>query len=119
MRKIQTGDNVIVMRGKDAGKTGEILKVIRQVRTKKSQREMAPLTKVVIKGVNVVTKNQKPNPTLNIPGGTLKIEKPIDISNVMLADTKGDKPTRVGIKVDAKTGKKTRIAKKSNTEIKK
>ncbi len=116
MRKIKSGDNVIVMRGKDAGKTGEVLKVIRQVRTKRSQRKMEPQMKVVVKGVNIVTRHQKPNPTFNIPGGIIKIEKPVDVSNVMLIDGK-DKPTRVGIKQD-KAGKKVRIAKNTKAEIK-
>jgi large subunit ribosomal protein L24 len=118
MRKIKSGDNVIVMRGKDAGKTGEVLKVIRQVRTKKGQRKMEPQMKVVVKGVNIVKRSQKPNPTFNIPGGIITVEKPIDYSNVMLADAKDNKATRIGIKVDTKTGKKVRVTKKSKAEIK-
>jgi len=113
MRKIKTGDNVIVMRGKDAGKTGEVLKVVKKVNGKRALQ-----TKVVIKGVNLVTRHQKPNPTFNIPGGILKIEKPVDISNVMLVDAKTSKPTRITIQVDAKTGKKSRVYKKSNQVIK-
>jgi large subunit ribosomal protein L24 len=113
MRKIKTGDNVIVMRGKDAGKTGEVLKVVKKVNGKRALQ-----TKVVIKGVNIITRHQKPNPTFNIPGGLLKIEKPVDISNVMLVDAKTNKPTRITMQVDAKTGKKSRVYKKSKQAIK-
>lgn len=107
MNKLRTGDKVIIMRGKDAGKEGEILRIIR----KEEQ------TKVVVSGVAMVKRHQKPNPTLGLSGGILEVEKPIDISNVMLIDPKTKKPTRVGFKVDEKTGKKVRIAKKSGEII--
>jgi large subunit ribosomal protein L24 len=60
-----------------------------------------------------VKKAQKPNPTLGIEGGIVQMEKPIDASNVMVIDPKSNKPSRVGFKIDEKTGKKTRIFKKS------
>jgi large subunit ribosomal protein L24 len=105
MNKIIKGDKVQVMRGKDAGKQGEIEAVIVDKDTKK--------VKVLIKGVNIVKKAQKPNPTLGIEGGIIQVEKPIDASNVMVIDPKSNKPSRVGFKIDEKTGKKTRIFKKS------
>jgi large subunit ribosomal protein L24 len=105
MNKIIKGDKVQVMRGKDAGKQGEIEAVIVDKDTKK--------VKVLIKGVNIVKKAQKPNPTLGIEGGIVQMEKAIDASNVMVIDPKSNKPSRVGFKIDEKTGKKTRIFKKS------
>jgi large subunit ribosomal protein L24 len=105
MNKIIKGDKVQVMRGKDAGKQGEVDAVIVDKDTKK--------VKVLIKGVNIVKKAQKPNPTLGIEGGIVQMEKPIDASNVMVIDPKSNKPSRVGFKIDEKTGKKTRIFKKS------
>lgn len=105
MRKIQSGDKVQVMRGKDRGKQGEVLRVVR-----KGERVL-----VVVKDVNIVTKHQKPNPTLDIPGGLVKVEAPIDISNVMLLD--GGKPSRVGFEI--KEGKKTRKTKTAKKTVKK
>lgn len=109
MKKIKTGDTVQVMRGKDAGKVGDVLKVVLSKETNQ--------IKVVVKGVNVIKRAQKPNPQLGIQGGFIEFEKPIDISNVMFIDKKTNKPTRVGFKVDEKTGKRVRISKKSGEEI--
>lgn len=109
MNKLKTGDKVRIMRGKEAGKEGEVLRIIRKVEDKK--------TLVVVGGVNKVKRHQKPNQLLNLPGGIVEIEKPIDISNVMLIDPKLKVPTRVGIKLDTKTGKKQRYAKKSGEMI--
>lgn len=111
MTKIKKGDNVVVMRGKDAGKTGEVLSVVSRITAKKKQRVM-----VVVKGVNIVKKSQKPNPQFGIKGGFIEFEKPIDLSNVMMLDPKSGKPTRVGFKVE--NGKKVRISKKSGEIIK-
>ena len=109
MLKIRKGDNVKVMRGKDAGKTGEVLAVV-----KVEKRNGNMQTKVVVRGVNKVTKHQKPNPMLSLPGGIIQVEKPLDISNVMIVDSKG-KATRV--KMGIKESKKVRIAVKSNSKI--
>lgn len=95
------------MRGKDSGKTGEVLAIIKKDNS----------TRVVIKGVNIVKKTQKPNAQLGIQGGVSEIEKGIDISNVMLLDKSG-KASRVGFSIDTKTGKKVRLIKKSGETIK-
>lgn len=105
MKKIRKGDNVRVLRGKNAGKEGEVLAVV-----SKKDRKL-----VVVKGLNIVKKSQKPNPQLGITGGIVEFERPIDISNVMLLD--GKKVTKVRIEKDAKTGKKSRVSKKSNKSI--
>ncbi len=113
MRKIKKGDTVQIMRGKDAGKKGEVLTVL----DKENKRgKMVP--KIVVKGINIVKKSQKPNPQLGIQGGIVEIEKPIDASNVMYFDEKAGKPSRVGFKTDEKTGKKIRYSKKSGEIIK-
>lgn len=111
MRKIKKGDTVKVMRGKDAGKEGEVLRILRSEKTGKSS------DKVIVKGVNVVKKHQKPNQTLGVVGGIYEFEKGIDISNVMILD--GGKVSRVGFEIDAKTGKKSRIVKKTKNKLSK
>ena len=97
------GDEVVVITGSDKGKTGKIVRTLRDE------------NKVVVEGVNVVKKHQKANAQGN--GGIVEIEAPINASNVMILDPKTKKRTRVGHTTDEKTGKKIRIAKKSNEKI--
>lgn len=99
---VKKGDKVIVISGKDKGKVSEIV----QVFPKESR--------VVVQGVNVVQKHQKP--TAGDPGGKKPIEKSIHISNVMHVDPKDDRRVRVGIKIN-KDGSKTRVAKRSGQSI--
>lgn len=113
MKKIKSGDTVQVMRGKDSGKKGEVLKVL----TTKNKHGKS-VEKVVVKGVNIVKKSQKPNIQAGIQGGIIEVEKPFDVSNVMYFDEKANKPSRVGFKIDEKTGKKQRYSKKSGTILK-
>ena len=112
MNKIRKGDSVQIMRGKDAGKRGEVLAVVNKI-DKKGHETF----KILVKGINVVKRSQKPNPQLGIKGGLVEMEKAMEISNVMLVDPKTDKPTRVGFKVD-ENGHKVRVAKKSGEVIK-
>lgn len=100
---VKKGDTVYVNAGNDKGKTGKVLEVI----TSKDR--------VIVEGVNIVSKHTKPN--AKVPqGGIIKQEAGIHISNVQLIDPASGKPTRVGHKfVD---GKKIRYAKKSGEEIK-
>ena len=107
--KIKKGDKVKVMRGRDSGKTGEVLQIVFP------KKEKNKSVKVVVKGINIVKKNQKPNPTLNIPGGIIEFEKPIDISNIMIIES--NKPTRIGYKIDKEKNKKVRVSKKTDKEI--
>jgi len=99
----KVGDEVVVITGSDKGKTGKIVKVLRSE------------NKVVVEGVHVVKKHQKPNGQET--GGILDVERPIAASNVMIVDPKTKKRTRVGHTTDEKTGKKIRITKKSNEKI--
>ena len=104
--KIKKKDKVIVISGKEKGKTGEVLDLIVGDR-------FTP-TRVLIAKINMVTKHKKPTQT--DPGGLSKIEAPISISNVMLVDPKTNKPTRVKIKTAA-DGSKSRVAIKSGETI--
>ncbi len=99
--KIKKGDKVVVLTGKDKGKTGEVMKVLKD--------DM----KVVVQGVNVQTKHRKPSQTN--PGGLDKIETPVHVSNVALADPKDGKATRVGFKTVG--DRKVRVAKRSGEVI--
>lgn len=99
---IKKGDKVIVITGKDKGKTGTVIEAL----PKKDR--------VVVEGVNIVKKHQKPT-QMNPEGGILEQEAAIHASNVMLLDPKTNKPTRVGYKVE--DGKKVRVAKKSGENI--
>ena len=98
--KIKKGDTVQVIAGKDNGKSGKVIRV--DAKTKK----------VLVEGVNMITKHTKPS-AANQNGGIVHQEAPIDISNVMLVVD--GKPTRVGFEI--KDGKKVRIAKKTGAVI--
>lgn len=100
--KIQKGDEVIVLTGKDKGAKGEIL-------------EVNPVkNRVTVQGVNVVKKHTKP--TQFSAGGIVQKELSIHVSNVALADPKTGEATRVGYKT-LKDGTKVRVAKKSGEEV--
>jgi large subunit ribosomal protein L24 len=100
--KIKKGDQVIVISGSNKDKTGEVLEVLTGV------------SRIVVDGVNVVKKHQKP--TNDSQGGIVEIPAPIHISNVMLLDPKSGKGTRVGRRVE--DGKMVRYSKKSGEIVK-
>ena len=101
---IKKGDTVYVLAGEDRGKQGRVLSIDEAK------------NRAVVEGVNIVSKSTKP--TAKYPqGGIIKMEAPINISNLSLIDPKSGKPTRVGIRVNEK-GEKVRYAKKSGEEIK-
>ena len=99
--KIKKGDKVIILTGKDKGKTGTVTRVI------------PAEDRVVVAGVNTVKRHQRPTQTQ--PGGIEEKDAPIHVSNVALVDPKTDKATRVGFTV--KDGKKVRVAKASGEVI--
>lgn len=101
MRKIKRDDEIIVTAGKDKGKRGKVLKVQADGR-------------LLISGVNVVKKHQKPNPQMNVPGGIIEKEAPIQPSNVAIYNHATSKADRVGFKM-LEDGKKVRVF-KSNGE---
>ena len=101
---IKKGDTVYVNTGKDKGKTGKVIKVFVE-----EQR-------AIVEGLNIVSKNQKPN-AKNPQGGIIKMEAPIHLSNLNVVDPKTGKPTRIGRRLNEE-GKLVRYAKKSGEEIK-
>ncbi len=100
--KLKTGDNVIIISGKDRGKTGKIIRVFPEV------------NRILIEGVNVVKRHEKPRQA-GKKGQIVDKTMPISAANAMLIDAKTGKRTRVGYKMDG--GKKVRFAKKSGATI--
>mgnify|MGYP001740788795 FL=1 len=101
---IRKGDTVFVNAGEDKGKTGKVIRVITEKK------------RAVVEGVNIVSKNQKPNAKYP-QGGIIKMEAPIHISNLNVIDPASGKPTRIGHRKNEE-GKTIRYAKKSGEEIK-
>ena len=103
--KIKKNDIVIVTTGASKGSQGKILKVF------------SKQNRVIVEGVNKVSKHSKPN-AANPNGGIIQQESSIHISNLMLLDPKSGSPTRVGRRIDEKTGKLARYSKKTGENIK-
>ena len=101
--RIRKDDTVVVIAGKDKGRTGKVLKVL------------VKEDRVVVEGVNMMKRHTKPDVT-HPNGGVIAKEAALHISNVALRDPKTGKPTRVGFKVNDK-GRKVRVAKGSGVEI--
>ena len=103
MRKIKREDEVIVLTGKDKGKRGKVQKVLDESR-------------VLVSGINLIKKHQRPNPQLGVAGGIVEKEAPIQVSNVAIYNPSTNKADRVGFKV-AEDGSKTRVFKSSGEAI--
>ncbi len=101
MRKIKKGDEVVIITGKDKGRRGNVLRVLVEDR-------------LVVEGINIVKKHQKPNPQKGVTGGIIEKEMPLQRSNVMLWNPSTKKGDRVGIRV-LDDGKRVRFF-KSNGE---
>lgn len=102
MQKIRKGDKVVVLAGKDKGRSGEVLRV------------MPKDDKALVRGVNLIRRHQKQSQTQE--GGIISKEAPIHLSNIALVDPKDGKPTRVGFQVQ-QDGTKVRVAKRSGEVI--
>ncbi|WP_036253916.1 50S ribosomal protein L24 [Methylobacter sp. BBA5.1] len=100
MQKIRQGDDVIVRTGKDKGKSGRVVQVLKN-------------NKILVEGINQVKKNQRPNPNAGISGGIIVKDMPINISNVGLYNPETKKADRVGFKF-LEDGKKVRYFKSTN-----
>ena len=100
--RVRRGDNVVVISGRDKGKTGEVLRVDNA------------RNRVLVQGVNMVKRHQRPSQTS--PGGINQFEAMIHRSNIALVDPKTDKPTRVGFKT-LDDGRKVRVALRSGEVI--
>lgn len=101
---IKKGDNVMVISGNNKGQSGRVLVI-----------NIAE-NRAIVEGVNLISKNTKPN-AKNPKGGIVKQEAAVHFSNLMLIDKAGQ-PTRTGLNMDDKTGKKVRFSKKSGEAIK-
>jgi large subunit ribosomal protein L24 len=101
--RIRRDDTVLVISGKDRGKTGRVLEV-----DPKAER-------VFVEGLNIVKRHQRPRPGSTDPGGVIEKPGPIHISNVMLIDPSDSKPTKVGIVRE--DGKRFRVAKRTGNRL--
>jgi len=103
--KIRKGDNVIVLTGRDKGRTGEVIEVRKDD------------GRALVRGVNMVKRHQRQSATQE--GGIISKEGAVHLSNLALADPKDGKPTRVGFKFvgEGEARKKVRVAKRSGVEI--
>jgi large subunit ribosomal protein L24 len=103
--KIRSNDQVVVISGKDKGKTGRVLRVDRQ-----SDR-------VFVEGLNMIKRHQRPVPGRpNMQVGVIEREGPIHVSNVAIVDPKDKKPTRVGVR-RGEDGRRMRVTKRSGSEL--
>lgn len=105
MKRIRKGDDVVVIAGKDKGRRGTVSRVVSDDR-------------VLVEGLNVVKKHQRPDPNKGVPGGVVDKEMPLHISNVMLWNAKAEKGDRIGYRVegDGDAARKVRYF-KSNGEV--
>lgn len=105
MNKIIKGDQVVVIAGKDKGKRGQVERVLGG--------------KVIVGGVNVVKRHQKPNPMRGIDGGIIEKSMPLDISNIAIFNPETSKADRVGVKLVEASGKvrRVRVFKSNGVEI--
>jgi large subunit ribosomal protein L24 len=103
--KIKKGDTVVVITGRDKGRSGEVIEMRRDD------------NRVLVRGINMIKRHQRQSATQE--GGIISKEAPIHLSNVALTDPKDGKPTRVGFKIVGKgeERKKVRVAKRSGVEI--
>ena len=101
--KIRRDDEVIVLAGKDKGKTGKVTKVL------------VENSKVFVEGVNLIKKHTKPVPQLQQPGGIVEKEASLQVSNVAILNPKSGKADRVGFRIE--DGKKVRFFKSDNELI--
>ena len=99
--KVKKGDKVVVITGRDKGKSGEILKVLREE------------NRVIVQGVNLAQRHQKQS--MQHEGGIVQKELTIHVSNVALIDPKTEKPTRIGYKMDGV--RKVRVARRSGEAL--
>ncbi|WP_035573865.1 50S ribosomal protein L24 [Eikenella corrodens] len=105
MSKIIKGDHVVVISGRDKGKQGQVTRLLGD--------------KVVVEGVNLVKRHQKPNPMRNVEGGVVIKNMPIHISNVAIYNKETQKADRVGVKLIDDDGKvrRVRVFKSNSAEL--
>ena len=104
MLHVKKDDQVLVLGGKDRGKTGRVLRII------------PSRGRVIVENVNVIRRHTRPNPQRNIQGGVVERESPLDISNLMVICRECSKPTRVGYSL-LSDGTKVRVCRKCGGTI--
>ncbi len=102
--RIRRNDQVMVISGKDRGKSGKVLRVFPATR------------RAVVQGVNFIKRHTRANPQRNVKGGIVEREAPLHMSNLMVIDPESNRPTRVGMK-RLEDGRKVRIAKRSGAML--
>jgi large subunit ribosomal protein L24 len=102
MRRIRKDDEVVVITGRDKGKRGTVLQVLQDGR-------------LLVSGVNIVKKHQRPNPSIGQQGGIVQREAPIQVSNVAIWNPDAGKADRVGFRVE--DGRKVRVFKSTQTQV--
>ncbi|MBU2885256.1 50S ribosomal protein L24 [Gilvimarinus agarilyticus] len=102
MRKIKRDDEVIVIAGRDKGKRGKVVRVLSD-------------EKLIVSGINLVKKHQKPNPQLGVAGGIVEKEAAINVSNVAIFNAATGKADRVGFKLEGE--KKVRVFKSTGEAV--
>ena len=103
--KIRTDDNVVIISGKDKGRTGKVI------------RTDPKKDRVYVEGVNMVKRHMRPTPGRpNAPVGVIEKEGPVHVSNVAIVDPKDHKPTRIGSKLNEQ-GKRVRVTRRSGAEL--
>jgi large subunit ribosomal protein L24 len=103
--RIRTDDQVVVLAGKDKGKTGKVI------------RTDPRKDRVFVEGLNMVKRHQRPIPgRQNMPVGVIEKEGPIHVSNVAIVDPKDNKPTRIGITRDDE-GRRKRVSRRTGSEL--
>ena len=102
--RLRKGDLVEVISGKDRGKRGKVLKVLRE------------RSRVIVQGVAFIKRHTRPNPQRNIKGGIAERESTIHVSNVMLVSPEDDRRSRIGVKF-LEDGRKTRIARRDGSVL--
>ena len=100
--KIRKGDKVVVLAGRDKGRTGEVVEV------------NPAASRALVRGVNLVKRHQRQSAQQQ--GGIISKELPVHLSNIAIADPKDGKPTRIGFKI-GNDGRKVRVAKRSGVEL--
>lgn len=103
MKKIRSQDEVVVIAGRDKGRRGKVLRVLGDNR-------------LLVSGVQMVKKHQKPNPQMGVPGGILEREAPIQVSNVAIYNPATGKPDRVGFRL-LENGRKIRVFKSNGAPL--
>lgn len=102
MNKIKKGDQVIVITGRDKGKTGEVLQIMADGRA-------------LVNDINLVKKHTKPNPQAGVPGGILQKEAPIQMSNVAIYNSKSNKADKV--RIEGEGADKHRVFKSDGSKL--